>query len=274
MHAFRLFSVALAALFALGLSAQAGLAAECEEAPPVPYALYAKNLTEWLKLPERVVVDVRAEAGHNVLRIPGSLNFPAFSLKYKEYLKDKSLLIIGAAQQRRSLFTVCEDLHKRSFKDVRVLVGGIKAWQKAGLDLAGDKTTLGHIQAISPTDLVIEFRGEQPRIITPQIGETEALLGSLGTYTAWPDLDHTPNIGSRLTALVAAGPAARPIIFLPPDSVKDSELESIFDSQRLGGLERDLFYVKGGYSALVEALKLNAHLLDGLKKLEEPKVCR
>lgn len=274
MLAFRLLLLALITLVAPSLTVGDSLTEECKITPTAGCEIRSKELNDWLKLPNRVVVDVRDESEHNAIRVPESLNFPAFSLKYKERLKDKSLLIIGAAHQRQSLLTVCEDLHKHSFTSVRVLIGGIESWRRAGLDLAGDRTLAGNIQPITPNDLVVEFRGQQPRIITPEVPETKTLLGDLGTYISWPDLAPSAEEETRIHQLVLSTPEDPPVILLHPASVKDSDIEGIFTSKGSTPYERTIFYVKGGYSALTEAIRMNESLLDNLRKLEEPRACR
>ena len=98
-----------------------------------------------------VLVDVRSPDHFQRLRIPGSLNLPLFAIKTKGLLRTRSVVLVGGGNQEGSLVAEAAAMKAAGFNEVKVLKGGIRAWELAGgplervqsLNLAGDDAVPG-----------------------------------------------------------------------------------------------------------------------------------
>jgi rhodanese-related sulfurtransferase len=79
-----------------------------------------------------VVVDVRPENRFQEVRIPGSLNLPLFAVKTKSILREARLVIVGEGYADGPLYAEALAMVKAGFRNVRVISGGIRAWENAG----------------------------------------------------------------------------------------------------------------------------------------------
>ena len=79
-----------------------------------------------------VVVDVRSPDQFSKAHISDSLNFPLFAVKTKTVLSSAQLLLVGNGYLDESLYIEAQAMENLGFKNVKVLVGGIRAWENAG----------------------------------------------------------------------------------------------------------------------------------------------
>ena len=80
------------------------------------------------------VIDVRPGSEYKNYQINGSLNIPANRLASKTYLKNSSLILVDHGYEQDKLYSLCNSLHDKGFKNIVVLEGGINTWRKqAGL---------------------------------------------------------------------------------------------------------------------------------------------
>ncbi|MFA7345614.1 MAG: rhodanese-like domain-containing protein [Terrimicrobiaceae bacterium] len=99
----------------------------------------ASELLALLNLPGEqtpVVVDVRGAEDYQRSHLPESLNMPSFQLKASQHLKTRPLVLVGDGPQTAA------QLQKAGFESVRILDGGIPAWQALGAPLLGSERGL------------------------------------------------------------------------------------------------------------------------------------
>ena len=83
--------------------------------------------------PAPLLVDVRERDEFAMLRVPGAVLLPLseFAAGFERLPRDRPLLMLCAAGARSQMTT--EYLLRQGFGDVSNVVGGIGAWQAAGL---------------------------------------------------------------------------------------------------------------------------------------------
>lgn len=85
--------------------------------------------------PRATLVDVRSAPDREQGSLEGALPLGVADLGAKPFLKDKTLVLVGNGRGERELYVACGGLKARGFRDVRVLQGGVPAWQAAGRPL-------------------------------------------------------------------------------------------------------------------------------------------
>jgi rhodanese-related sulfurtransferase len=104
------------------------------------------------KIKERqdvALVDVRDEKEYAKFRIPGSIHLPLHTVKTKEFLKKRSVVLIAAGPGDSQLEQECERLRNAGFQ-ASTLDGGLIAWQRRGAPIEGDLLALSELRKISP----------------------------------------------------------------------------------------------------------------------------
>jgi rhodanese-related sulfurtransferase len=161
----------IAAVLILGLSSQVPAATENHRAngsyhriSKIPAKLFKPNLKQQdpsyaispdavlykLKQNHRItLVDVRSPEDFKRLHIPGSLNIPLHAVKTKGYLKTVVVVLIHKGFQYSLLASECRQIKDRGFK-VRILDGGLPAWERSGNKLVGDLLALKDMQIVAP----------------------------------------------------------------------------------------------------------------------------
>jgi rhodanese-related sulfurtransferase len=83
-----------------------------------------------------LVIDVRKPEDFEKIRIPSSMNMPLFSVKTKQYLKSKQLILVNEGYNYSQLEPECIGLRKAGFK-VNILHGGLYYWVQSKAPLEG-----------------------------------------------------------------------------------------------------------------------------------------
>ena len=117
-------------------------------------------------VPNAVLIDTRTGAAKVSAWIPGSLRIVPNAISSNALVRhSKSAILIGDAKNVPALIAQCESLHRVGLEQIRVLIGGLAAWSRAGGAITGTIDTRD-AQWIEPLDL-------------------HALLGSSSTVVTW-----------------------------------------------------------------------------------------
>lgn len=84
------------------------------------------------------VIDVRSSDEFARCRIPGSLNMPLFTIKTKQFLQDRSIILVNEGYNYQILEQTVEELQANGFKPTKILAGGLVNWRDTGGQLEGD----------------------------------------------------------------------------------------------------------------------------------------
>ena len=95
------------------------------------------ELKDLLKKSKVVLVDIRPKNEFERVRIPGSLHMEIYTIKTKNFLKKKDVIIIANGYRLATPLKECKKLKNQGFKSVRVLYGGIQAWINYGGKVEG-----------------------------------------------------------------------------------------------------------------------------------------
>jgi rhodanese-related sulfurtransferase len=99
------------------------------------------------------VVDARPAADYQLFHVPDALNLPARNVLHKPALKNKPLVLVGSGKGERELYAACSALRQAGFSSVRVLLGGMLSYVRAGLPLQGRTTGSYEMARLSAGEL-------------------------------------------------------------------------------------------------------------------------
>jgi len=109
--------------------AEGGLEAGC--------ALPASATASFLQKSGATVIDTRHESEFARFHIANAMRADAASVRLKEYLRDKPLLLVGDGKSDRELYGACSRLRAQGFKSVQVLMGGMAGYLARELPVSG-----------------------------------------------------------------------------------------------------------------------------------------
>ncbi len=95
------------------------------------------------------LVDVRPRNAFDAFRIPGSINIPAYAVKTKTQLKNRSVILINQGHSYKCLEQTCENLKTLGFS-ARIMAGGLNGWRQAGGPLEGDFFAQKELNRVGP----------------------------------------------------------------------------------------------------------------------------
>lgn len=124
--------------------------------PPAPRGdcyVTASTIPDWKAADDLVIVDTRPADDFRRMRIPGSINVPAFAVSTKTYLRSKRLLLVNRGGTGIELEPLCKGLRDAGFTTVGILEGGLAYWGRNGGQLAGDARAIRALNRISSADL-------------------------------------------------------------------------------------------------------------------------
>lgn len=82
-----------------------------------------------------ILIDVRDSLSYNSFNIPGSINMPLYTIKTRNFLRSKEVIIVAAGYDSSSLEDELYNL-KRSGYRVLILKGGINSWMRRGFKVS------------------------------------------------------------------------------------------------------------------------------------------
>lgn len=248
---------------------------------PDPVIADGQGLAEWLKLPDRLIVDIREPASFNSRHIEGSLNLPAFGIKYDDDLKKRNLLIVGEPYQLRTVQGLITQLEERGFQRPRSLQFGVYTWRALNQPLAPEDSLPATI-TITPVDYLRELATPETTLFMPLSGEAvPEYLNRIGALVTIPVERSSAEVAAKLEERCLTKPCA---------VMADSTDQALALAQHLGamallrraeglaggsaGVRQPLVVISGGLSALVEAIERNRAVLAQAERDREPRACR
>lgn len=145
------------------------------------------------------IVDVRSSERYQEYHLPGSINISEHSVKTKEQLKSRSLLLIGRGHYDHQLFESCLGLLSSGFKDVSVLEGGVQRWHGL-LSTAKSESLGGSIPVINSREAFVAIREGEWNIVTDLTPEWVTVLHELLPEQAFIPLSQLLKMGESVNA--------------------------------------------------------------------------
>ncbi|MDB5815455.1 MAG: hypothetical protein JWN23_2572 [Rhodocyclales bacterium] len=153
--------------------------------PDMSCAIRPAELSSLLTSPDTTIVDLRNLVEYNRVRIDGSLNLATSEVRRKNYLHDKSLVLVGNGKAERELYMACADLQTRGFKRVKVLQGGMPAWLFQKQKVIGENPEILQSIELSPSELWIESQFDANLMLVSK--EQESMQRLLSFSSLIPD---------------------------------------------------------------------------------------
>jgi rhodanese-related sulfurtransferase len=140
-------------------------------------ALPASGVGGFLQKGGAAVIDTRHEVDFAQFHMANAMRVDAATIRSKEYLRDKPLLLVGDGKSDRGLYAYCGQLRARGFKSVQVLTGGMAAYLATGLPVSG-RTTPSAFEAaqIDPAQLWAQSQFSESLVVLVNSPATAELL--------------------------------------------------------------------------------------------------
>ena len=236
----------------------------------------AKELADELKQDNKpVLVDVRPADEFRKCFIPGSLNVPLYLLKTKSRFKNKKLVLLNEGHSYHLLTKELQKLKSNAFTNVRILRGGLVAWNKARGQIKGDRFYLKDLNKLSPKEFFPDRDYEEIEIFQiHKRGETlgrKVLPQAMG-MPAMTSARGTEKLAQTINALIARKKNKLLFVVIATSGEVDLTLENTL--QR--AIDEPLFFLNGGTKAYESFLKgqVNLWLNAGRKRKEDCATCQ
>jgi hypothetical protein len=188
------------------------------------------------------LVDIRSVTGSAIV---DAWTIPVDELKHKNFLVNRSLLLLGDGFSRVSLASDCAMLKKAGFTDVKMLIGGAPRWYQVST-----RKKLTHSpQFVSARNLIVEYFNGRISIISASNQVSERLKKIGITRFSTLDRDHFSAVSDLVISTSNGG-------FDPVVYIGDSQ--SHFDINNQQPMQ-NLYQLQGGIDAL--AAQLNNDVL-------------
>ncbi len=128
-----------------------------------------------LKKSKIVLVDIRPKSEFEKFRISGSLHMEIYSIKTKNFLKERDVVIIANGYHLAMPLRECKKLKSQGFKSIRVLYGGIQAWINSGGKIEGIYSRTSVKSTFSDPVVLFEERELDDWIVLDLFGEKKKM---------------------------------------------------------------------------------------------------
>jgi rhodanese-related sulfurtransferase len=192
-------------------------------------------------------VDVRSPAQTRAAKIPGALEIPLSDLPQKRFLATLPIVLVGTGFDEADLADTCRTLRESGFARVKLLRGGVRAWQMAGRPLAttGNEATL---DTLAPVDFHAHVRDASWLVVGVGVARDESLPSTLVGLVR-VDADAEPQkaiaaIEQKRAALARASGDARPALMVVVAADASSMVALRSEARR--GRVPDVLFLDGG----------------------------
>jgi rhodanese-related sulfurtransferase len=213
------------------------------------------------------VLDVRAAEQFARIRIPRSLNVPAFALKSRTALRDRNVVLVDSGVAPTVLLEQAVRLRQLGFKDVAVLEGGVPAWMRAGFAVDGTADSVLPVALISPAEF-IRARSTVPwTLIELDAGGARQEVAPGAVRLAGCD-----EVEALLLGRAGSRPGARwpNTLIMAADIATYAHIEARLSAHRIGSI----YYLAGGRAALDSHFAVPATLADGGRPILQTRSAR
>ncbi|PUB87477.1 MAG: hypothetical protein DBP00_09000 [gamma proteobacterium symbiont of Ctena orbiculata] len=101
-----------------------------------------------------LLIDVRDAKAFDRNKIPGSINLPLYTLKFKKSLLNRKIVLLNKGVHLSVLEKSCLELKALGFKRISVMHDGLKAWNDAGYPFTGATLTRLGFSELTPSEFV------------------------------------------------------------------------------------------------------------------------
>lgn len=184
--------------------------------PDYSCSIQPAEALDWIKSRRASVIDTRPPDEYARYRIDGSINVEPRGLVNRKHLMSRPLVLTDDGAADSEVYANCAYLRSRGFKDVRVLQGGLHAWNLAQLPLVGDVPSVSRVQLIDePSVFRRHGAADTLVLVSPKLF---GLIDVLPRAHLLPDetdasllraVAERRRAGGPLNAVVLVGPAGR-----------------------------------------------------------------
>lgn len=185
-----------------------------------------------------MLIDIRLAEDFGRISIPGSVSMPGYALRTKVYLRDKSIILVEDGHSYGGQERLCDALRQSGYRDVRILEGGLRAWQDSAGKLTGDDEDVQALSMMRPLDFARERQYSHWHVLQLSDRTSDEQTGTWGN-------------GVKARLAVERQRQSRDkspdfVLVVTPGGESYPEIERL---RQQAGL-RNLFYLEGGMTGI------------------------
>lgn len=192
-----------------------------------------------------LLIDLRPADLYAQAHAAGALNMKPVDLQMLQKPKGDSILIFGTGAANSTLLARIDRLKQRGIRDVRIVSGGLRAWQLAGGPMEGSAAAASSTVAlISPLDFYVEQKsGNNWLVVMTDKTPVGASIPSAYPIRTIPwSSGSSAFVKSLATAVAAEGPQGRVLI----SNTLGSGYDQIEATLRAAKVNLPVYYLQGG----------------------------
>lgn len=231
------------------------------------FALSPASLQDLLKKDEKIIlVDVRSSDEFQKVKIPGSINVPLFTLKTKEFLKQKSLVLINNGLGYRALELECKKLKNIGFQSVRILYGGLNYWRDLKGPLEGNFFDINEISYILPAEYLMDKNYDDWLVIDISRSASKKENELIPNTVNMSSTENDDNLAIKLSAIITKQKALLPqhVLIVSDDDKKYHNISKIIKNNPD---LLNIFYLRGGLADYADYLEKQKAIQPSNKKI-------
>jgi rhodanese-related sulfurtransferase len=219
------------------------------------FALSPTSIQDLLRKDEKIIlVDVRSSDEFQKVKIPGSINIPLFTLKTKEFLKPKSLVLLNNGLGYRALELECKKLKNIGFRSVRILYGGLNYWRDLKGPLEGDFFDINKISYISPAEYFMDKNYDDWLVIDISEAASKKEKELIPNTVNMSSTDNDDKFVMKLSAIITKQEDLLPqyVLIVSDD---DKKYDNISNMIKNNPDLLNIFYLRGGLADYADYLE-------------------
>jgi rhodanese-related sulfurtransferase len=148
----------------------------------------------------RILIDTRSPSSYKRIHALGTVNLPAHQLVAKSQLAQQPLLIVGEGHDRFMAGQLCDRLMQSGFRDVKILLGGIRALLAQGRP-ANKPLGFNELSYIDAKDTLAELFQNQIYLVAASDTVVETLPELSRLFDFVLDLDDRSAVLNRVSSI-------------------------------------------------------------------------
>jgi len=180
-----------------------------------------------LQSASRTIVDIRESNGHAKLSVRGALNLPMSSLRHRQFLKTQAIVLVDEGKSPSSILRACGELKIQGFKDVRVLLGGLRTLHANGAPLDADAASIQRLYQLTPAEFDSEMGRPGWRTIDAGVDRSARTNSEFALHETLSTVPGAKSVSTQLHDMLQKHPGNTFVLISANDSFKRETMEAL-----------------------------------------------
>ena len=175
----------------------------------------------------RTIVDIRESNGHAKLSVRGALNLPMSSLRHRDFLKTQAIVLVDDGKSPSALLRACGELKTQGFKDVRVLIGGLRTLHANGAPLDADAASIQKLYQLTPAEFDSERGRPGWRNVDAGVEKSAAAKSDIAMHESLSTMPGSKAVAMQLHDMLEKHPRSTFVLVAASDTLKRELVEAL-----------------------------------------------